>query len=166
MWSQRLTYFLKTLLLVLPFLGIGFAYADSHSQDTKSLYTRLGGLQPISVVVSDFIDVIVVDDTLNANPAIDAARKVVPAPYLKYQVTAMVCNATGGSCKYQGRSMKDAHGHLNISEKDWLQMEGGLAERGTGQTWRAGKRTARADGNCRLDQRRYCYSALISISGC
>lgn len=123
MWSQRLTYFLKTLLLTLPFLGIGFAYADSHSQDTESLYTRLGGLQPISVVVSDFIDVIVVDDTLNANPAIDAARKVVPAPYLKYQVTAMVCNATGGSCKYQGRSMKDAHAHLNISEKDWQQME-------------------------------------------
>ncbi|GAB3526314.1 group I truncated hemoglobin [Photobacterium alginatilyticum] len=123
MLSQRLTYFLKTLLLTLPLLGIGFAYADSHSQDTKSLYTRLGGLQPISVVVSDFIDVIVVDDTLNANPAIDAARKVVPAPYLKYQVTAMVCNATGGSCKYQGRSMKDAHAHLNISENDWQQME-------------------------------------------
>ncbi|MGF1729615.1 group I truncated hemoglobin [Photobacterium kasasachensis] len=123
MWSHRLTFFLKTLLLALPFLSIGFAYADSHSKDSKSLYTRLGGLQPISVVVSDFIDVIVVDDTLNANPAIDAARKVVPAPYLKYQVTAMVCNATGGSCKYQGRSMKDAHVHLNISEKDWQQME-------------------------------------------
>ncbi|MCW8327541.1 group 1 truncated hemoglobin [Photobacterium sp. SDRW27] len=110
------------LFFIMLVSGTGFAYADSHERDTKSLYSRLGGLQPISVVVSDFIDVIVVDDTLNANPAIDAARKVVPSAYLKYHVTAMVCQVTGGPCKYHGRTMKDAHSHLNITEKDWQQM--------------------------------------------
>jgi len=123
MLLQRQKFFFMALLFAIPLLGIGFAYADNEAGDKKSLYSRLGGLQPISVVVSDFIDVIVVDDALNANPAIDAARKVVPAPYLKYQVTAMVCNATGGSCQYQGRTMKDAHAHLNITEKDWQRME-------------------------------------------
>ncbi len=123
MLLQRQMYFFMALLFAIPVLGIGSAYADNEAGDTKSLYSRLGGLQPISVVVSDFIDVIVVDDALNANPAIDAARKVVPAPYLKYQVTAMVCSSTGGSCQYQGRTMKDAHAHLNITEKDWLRME-------------------------------------------
>ncbi len=88
-----------------------------------SLYTRLGGLMPISVVVSDFLDAIVPDPMLNTNPAIDAARERVPTPYLKYHVTAMVCEATGGPCKYQGRTMKAAHAHLNISSAEWDRME-------------------------------------------
>ncbi len=87
-----------------------------------SLYDRLGGLAPISVIVSDFIDALVPDAVLNANPAIDAARKRVPAPYLKYHVTALVCQATGGPCQYHGRTMKEAHAHLNITEREWDRM--------------------------------------------
>lgn len=95
---------------------------NTTTQQQPSLYDRLGGLAPISVVVSDFIDVMVPDPLLNANPAIDAARKRVPAPYLKYQVTAMVCEATGGPCVYHGRNMKDSHAHMNISEREWDHM--------------------------------------------
>lgn len=87
-----------------------------------SLYDRLGGLAPISVVVSDFIDALVPDPMLNANPAIDAARKRVPAPYLKYHVTALVCQVTGGPCQYHGRSMKESHAHLNITQREWDRM--------------------------------------------
>jgi hemoglobin len=79
-------------------------------------------LAPISVVVNDFIDVLVPDTVLNANPAIDAARKRVPAPYLKYHVTAMVCQATGGPCQYHGREMKESHAHMNITEQEWDRM--------------------------------------------
>ncbi len=89
-----------------------------------SLYDRLGGLAPISVVVSDFIDALVADAVLNANPAIDAARKRVPPAYLKYHVTAMVCQATGGPCQYSGRGMKETHVHLNITEAEWGRMVG------------------------------------------
>jgi len=88
----------------------------------QTLYDRLGGLAPISVVVSDFIDALVPDTVLNANPAIDAARKRVPAPYLKYHVTALVCQVTGGPCTYSGREMKAAHAHLNIREREWTRM--------------------------------------------
>ena len=87
-----------------------------------SLYDRLGGLAPISVVVSDFIDALVPDAVLNANPAIDAARKRVPSAYLKYHVTAMVCQATGGPCQYSGRGMKETHVRLNITEAEWDRM--------------------------------------------
>jgi hemoglobin len=93
-----------------------------EQQKQQSLYDRLGGLAPISVVVSDFIDALVPDAVLNANPAIDAARKRVPAPYLKYHVTAMVCQATGGPCQYHGRGMKESHAHLNITEREWDRM--------------------------------------------
>ncbi len=112
-------------------LGFGaILLAGSHTamaqtggaQKQQSLYDRLGGLAPISVVVSDFIDALVPDAVLNANPAIDAARKRVPAPYLKYHVTAMVCQATGGPCQYHGREMKESHAHLNITEQEWDRM--------------------------------------------
>ena len=91
-------------------------------QEQESLYDRLGGLAPISVVVSDFIDALVPDAVLNANPAIDAARKDVPAPYLKYHVTALVCQATGGPCQYHGREMKESHAHMSITEGNWDRM--------------------------------------------
>lgn len=87
-----------------------------------SLYDRLGGVYPISVVVDTFIDLLLVNDVLNANPAINAARKRVPAAGLKYRVTELVCQQTGGPCKYSGRSMKDVHVHLNIGEKEWQAM--------------------------------------------
>ncbi|MCI0436145.1 MAG: group 1 truncated hemoglobin [Gemmatimonadetes bacterium] len=92
------------------------------AQARPSLYERLGGLGPISVVVSDFIDALVPDAVLNANPAIDAARKRVPAPYLKYHVTALVCQTTGGPCQYHGRGMKESHAHLRITARDWDRM--------------------------------------------
>ncbi len=95
---------------------------STEQEEQESLYDRLGGLAPISVVVSDFIDALVPDEALNANPAIDAARMSVPAPYLKYHVTALVCQATGGPCQYDGREMKEAHAHLNITESEWDRM--------------------------------------------
>ena len=99
--------------LALPSVGQG---------QERSLYDRLGGLAPISVVVSDFIDALVPDAMLNANPAIDAARQQVPGPYLKYHVTAMVCEVTGGPCKYTGRNMKESHAHMSITEQEWDRM--------------------------------------------
>ena len=109
------------MALLMGGLPLAVAQGDSE-QKPAALYNRLGGLAPLAVVVSDFIDALVSDAILNANPAIDAARKRVPAPYLKYQVTAMVCQATGGPCVYRGRGMKAAHAHLNITEKEWDHM--------------------------------------------
>ena len=34
----------------------------------------------------------------------------------------MVCQVTGGPEVYTGRSMKDAHAHLNITEGEWEAM--------------------------------------------
>ena len=89
---------------------------------TPSLYERLGGVYPIAVVVDAFIERLLVNDTLNANPAIARARATVPKQGLKFHVTTLVCQATGGPCKYVGRSMKEAHQHLNITGKEWSAM--------------------------------------------
>lgn len=98
------------------------ALAQQPAAAKSPLYERLGGLKGISVVVDDFIDRLVVNKTLNRNPAINAGRKSSPAPYLKFQVSQLVCEATGGPCKYAGKDMKSSHAHLNISEKEWQIM--------------------------------------------
>jgi hemoglobin len=65
------------------------------------------------------MDRIVDDGTLNANPAIAAARDRVPLPGLKFQVTAFMVQAAGGPKIYAGRNMKESLAHLNINEREW-----------------------------------------------
>ena len=92
---------------------------EKSAASATSLYDRLGGVYAIATVVDDFIDRVLVNDVLNANPAIKEARDRVPKAGLKYRITEMVCQATGGPCTYTGRSMKDSHRHLNITEEEW-----------------------------------------------
>ena len=84
-----------------------------------SLYERLGGVYSIAVVVDDFIDRVMADPRLNANPAVDEAHHKVPPAGFKYLVTEMVCWAAGGPQRYTGRSMLDSHRHLNITPAEW-----------------------------------------------
>jgi hemoglobin len=98
------------------------AVAQETKKPSPSLYDRLGGAYPLAVVVDAFIERLLVNQTLNANPEIEKARQQVPKQGLKFHVTTLVCEATGGPCRYAGRSMKDAHKHLNISEKEWQAM--------------------------------------------
>jgi len=107
---------------VTAFALAGSGPASAQQAAAPSLYQRLGGVYPIAVVVDDFIDRLLGNNVLNANPAIAAARERVPAPGLKFQVTALVCSVTGGPCQYHGRGMKEAHTHLNITEREWQAM--------------------------------------------
>ena len=84
-----------------------------------SLYERLGGVYAIAVVVDDFIDRIMVDPRLNANPRVDEAHHRVSAQGFKYYVTEQVCWAAGGPQTYSGRTMLDSHRELLISGAEW-----------------------------------------------
>src|SRR5438034_2784596 len=72
-----------------------------------SLYERLGGIYSIATVVDDFIDRVMTDPRLNANPAVNEAHHKVPPAGFKYLVTEMVGWASGGPQKYTGRPMRD-----------------------------------------------------------
>jgi hemoglobin len=90
-----------------------------EAEETKSLYDRLGGVYAIAVVVDDFIDRIMVDPRLNANPRVDEAHHRVSAQGFKYYVTEQVCWAAGGPQTYSGRSMVDTHRELLITGEEW-----------------------------------------------
>ena len=84
-----------------------------------SLYERLGGVYAIATVVDAFIDRVMDDPRLNANPKVDEAHHRVSRAGFKYLVTEQVCWATGGPQKYTGRSMRDSHAHLDITPTEW-----------------------------------------------
>ncbi len=102
--------------------------AQAEETSEPSLYDRLGGVYAIASVVDDFIERLLVDDILNANPAIKEARDLVPKAGLKFRVTALVCQATSGPQSYTGRSMKESHQHLNITEEEWEAMKADFQE--------------------------------------
>ena len=78
---------------------------STQQKSQPTLYERLGGIYSIATVVDDFIDRVMNDPRLNANPAVDEAHHKVPPAGFKYLVTEMVGMATGGPQKYTGRSM-------------------------------------------------------------
>ena len=87
--------------------------------ESPTLYERLGGVYPIATVVDDFIDRIMVDSRLNANPRVDEAHYRVSPAGFKYLVTEMVCWAAGGPQKYTGRSMYESHKEMKITAAEW-----------------------------------------------
>ena len=90
-----------------------------QGQDTPTLYNRLGGIYNIATVVDDFIDRVMDDPRLNANPRVDEAHhRVAPAGF-KFLVTEMVGWASGGPQQYSGRPMGDSHRDLMITEDEW-----------------------------------------------
>lgn len=122
--SDKRAWMMAAVLTAAAVLATGraAAQASASQENQKSLYDRLGGVYNIAIVVDDFIERLLVNDTLNANPAISEARARVPKAGLKFHVTTLVCEVTGGPCKYTGRTMKVAHQHLNITQAQWDAM--------------------------------------------
>ena len=78
-----------------------------------SLYERLGGMEAIASVVEDFRDRVAKDDRINQKFArTDLVR-------LRKMLIDQVCEAAGGPCTYTGRSMKDAHAGMKVTNGEF-----------------------------------------------
>jgi hemoglobin len=117
------------------FADVGFERGEPDEEQQpmvedgpRTLYDRLGGVFAIATVVDDFIDRIMDDPRLNANPRVDEAHHQVARAGFKYLVTEQVCHATGGPQRYTGRSMHDSHAHLAITEAEWQAFRDDLKQ--------------------------------------
>ena len=79
----------------------------------KSLYDRLGGKDAIVAVIDDFVGNVAADKRINARFA------KTDIPHLKQMLVDQVCQATGGPCTYTGKTMRDAHKGMKITEADF-----------------------------------------------
>ncbi|HSJ08077.1 MAG TPA: group 1 truncated hemoglobin [Longimicrobiales bacterium] len=114
--------------VIVPAVFIALAVTLPRTADAQSpapaasLYERLGGLPAISLVVSDFMDVFLQDPVIMANEAVRQRKTAEAAPYITYQVTTLVCEATGGPCTYTGLEMMEAHRGLRVTAEEWDRM--------------------------------------------
>ena len=95
--------------------------AGQQPADT-ALYVRLGGIPAIALVVDYFVDRLEYNPVIRANPAVRRAFAEPIKPGLKYRLTEMICEATGGPCAYGGKAMDEAHDGLAITEAEWQAM--------------------------------------------
>jgi hemoglobin len=121
----RLANFVLTAVFIIC-LGCGLS-GCSHRKpapaqpvpSTPTLYERVGGVTNIAVLIDDVIERSYVDPVFSANPHIHAAHKRFPKEVYKFNATALACQVMGGPQKYTGRTLKEAHQHLHITEKEW-----------------------------------------------
>jgi len=88
----------------------------SKSYSQQSLYKRLGGYDAIAAVTDDFIVRLATNKDLSrffTGLSDDSKGKI------RQHIVDFLCNKSGGPCVYMGRTMKDAHKGLKISESDW-----------------------------------------------
>jgi hemoglobin len=112
----------KALRTLLPSLALALSLAtllSASAQDgmtKKSLYERLGGYNAIAAVVDDFVGRLVTDKQFErffAGHSTDSKKRI------RQHIVDQFCAAAGGPCIYTGRTMKDSHVGLGISEAEW-----------------------------------------------
>ena len=80
--------------------------------DPTSLYRRLGGKPAITAVVDSFTAFVAADERINAFFQTLVLEGRVPK--FKEHLVNQICEATGGPCKYKGRSMKKSHAGMGV----------------------------------------------------
>ncbi len=80
---------------------------------TVTLYDRLGQKPAIEVVTDKFLANVVADSRINAAFAHLDADGVA---HLRTMLVDQICSATGGPCEYKGKSMREAHAGMGITE--------------------------------------------------
>jgi hemoglobin len=89
------------------------ASAAQATMHNASLYSRLGGKPAIRLVVEDFVQNVAED------PRINRFFRTTNIPRLKRLLVQQICQASGGPCRYSGRSMREAHRGLGIRNADF-----------------------------------------------
>jgi hemoglobin len=79
----------------------------------KPLYDRLGGKPAITAVVDDFVGNVAADTRINRRFA------GTNIPRLKAMLVDQICEASGGPCKYTGRSVQAAHAGMKITDAEF-----------------------------------------------
>ena len=104
---------LAGLVLVVALAG---AASAQDGQMKKSLYDRLGGYNAVAAVVDDFVVRLVTDKQFErffAGHSTDSKKRI------RQHIVDQLCAAAGGPCVYTGRTMKDSHAGLGITEAEW-----------------------------------------------
>jgi hemoglobin len=94
-------------------LALAVTATIAYAHMDRSLYSRLGGRAAITAVVDDFVTNVAKDNRINKFFA------GADIPRLKRLLVQQICQGSGGPCKYEGRSMREAHRGLGVGNADF-----------------------------------------------
>ena len=110
--------FIPLVLAVAVAIPVLAAASSTTTPKQKSLYLRLGGKKGVTAVVNDFVTRLSGDTRVSS---FFAATTSDPARLTKFKahLFEQICQASGGPCKYTGKSMKEAHKGMGVSGADF-----------------------------------------------
>jgi hemoglobin len=88
---------------------------DAAPPPPKTLYDRLGGKEGVGAVVDLFAK------NVSADPRVNKLFKKSKdnLEHFKQALADQICQAAGGGCAYGGKSMKDAHKGMGITDSQF-----------------------------------------------
>ncbi|HEV7893711.1 MAG TPA: group 1 truncated hemoglobin [Pyrinomonadaceae bacterium] len=104
---------LAAAVLTVALAGVGRA---QDGMMKKSLYDRLGGYNAIAAVVDDFVGRLIADKQFErffVGHSTDSKKRI------RQHIVDQFCAAAGGPCIYTGRTMKDSHAGMGITDAEW-----------------------------------------------
>jgi hemoglobin len=104
---------MRTLTLCTLLLAACAGSNQEQKAKEKPLYDRLGGKPAITAVVDNGVARIAKDQRINARFA------NTDIPHLKLMLVEQICEASGGPCKYSGKSMKESHKGQNLGDDEF-----------------------------------------------
>ena len=116
--KERTTIMRKSLIVVAIAAAVAIGSLNVASAKTKSLYHRLGGKKAITAVVDEFVNNCAGDSRINKFFA-DTAKDPKRLKRFKENLVDQICQASGGPCKYRGKTMKAAHKGMGITDADF-----------------------------------------------
>ena len=99
---------MNTMVLTVVLLAGAGCFASQPQG--KPLYDRLGGKGGITAVVETFVGNVGGDARINGYFASTDLAK------LKVHLVNQICEASGGPCKYSGRTMKQTHAGMGVTD--------------------------------------------------
>jgi hemoglobin len=103
-------------LTLLFALGAAPLAAQPAAEGQSTLYKRLGGYDAIAAVTDDFIGRMAGDPELSR---FFVGHSTQSLQRIRQLVVEQLCQAAGGPCFYTGRSMKESHAGMGISQAHW-----------------------------------------------
>ncbi len=87
--------------------------------ETRSLFERLGGSSGISAIVDDIVAAHMKNPVIRARflPYVETPDRMA---IIKRHTCEFLEMGSGGPSKYSGKSMRDAHRGMNVSEAEYM----------------------------------------------
>ena len=109
------------LAAVLVIAGACVSGGRGGTAEGVALYSRLGGYDAIAAVTDDFLGRILVDTAITPFfKGLEERDKV----RVRQLIVDQLCEASGGPCRYIGRTMQVAHAEMQISDRVWNTFAG------------------------------------------